>query len=46
MYHLHRISLEVGRRFAEAGVIDEPDDVFLLTLEEVGETALELPRVN
>ena len=31
MYHVHRISLEVGRRFAAAGVVDRPDDVFLLT---------------
>ena len=35
MYHLHRISLEVGRRLSAAGVVDRPDDVFLLTLEEL-----------
>jgi phosphohistidine swiveling domain-containing protein len=46
MYHLHRISLEVGRRLSAAGVVDRPDDVFLLTLEELGDTALEFPRLN
>jgi phosphohistidine swiveling domain-containing protein len=46
MYHLHRISLEVGRRLAAAGVVDRRDDVFLLTLEELRDTALELPRLN
>jgi pyruvate,water dikinase len=46
MYHLHRISLEVGRRLAAAGVVDQPDDVFLLTLEELRDTALEVPRLN
>ncbi|HEY1293218.1 MAG TPA: PEP-utilizing enzyme, partial [Chloroflexota bacterium] len=46
MYHLHRISLEVGRRFAAAGVVDDPEDVFLLTLEEVRDTGLEVPRLN
>jgi phosphohistidine swiveling domain-containing protein len=46
MYHLHRISLEVGRRFLADGVVDRPDDVFLLTLDELREMALELPRPN
>jgi pyruvate,water dikinase len=46
MYHLHRISLEVGRRLAAAGVVDQPDDVFLLTLEELRDTALDVPRLN
>jgi phosphohistidine swiveling domain-containing protein len=46
MYHLHRISLEVGRRLAEGGVIDAPEDVFLLSPSEVRDTALELPRLN
>jgi phosphohistidine swiveling domain-containing protein len=39
MYHLHRISLEVGRRLSAASVVDRPDDVFLLTLQELRETA-------
>jgi pyruvate,water dikinase len=46
MYHLHRISLEVGRRLSAAGTVDRPDDVFLLTLEELRDTAFELPRLN
>jgi len=46
MYHLHRISLEVGRRLSAAGIVDRPDDVFLLTLEELRDTALEFPRLN
>jgi phosphohistidine swiveling domain-containing protein len=46
MYHLHRISLELGRRMAAASVVDRPDDVFLLTVDELRDTALSLPRVN
>ena len=46
MYHLHRISLELGRRMSIAGVIDRPDDVFLLTPEELKETVIQLPRLN
>jgi pyruvate,water dikinase len=46
MYHLHRISLELGRRLSAAGVVDRPDDVFLLTLEELADTTLEFPRLN
>jgi phosphohistidine swiveling domain-containing protein len=46
MYHLHRISLEVGRRLSAAGVVDRPDDVFLLTQDELRDTTLQLPRLN
>jgi phosphohistidine swiveling domain-containing protein len=46
MYHLHRISLEVGRRISAAGVIDRPEDVFLLTPQELRDTAQQLPRLN
>jgi hypothetical protein len=46
MYHLHRISLEVGRWLAAAGVIDAPEDVFLLSPSEVTDTALKVPRLN
>jgi rifampicin phosphotransferase len=31
--------LEFGRRFAQAGVLEQADDVFFLTLDEVRETA-------
>jgi len=46
MYHVHRISLEIGSRLSTAQVVDRPDDVFLLTLEELRVTAIELPRLN
>jgi hypothetical protein len=46
MHHLHRISLEVGRRMSTAGVIDRPEDVFLLTPDELRDTALEMPWLN
>jgi pyruvate,water dikinase len=46
MYHLHRISLELGRRLSTAGLIDRPDDVFLLTPQELKETAVQVPRFN
>jgi phosphohistidine swiveling domain-containing protein len=46
MYHLHRISRELGCRMAAAGVIDRPEDVFLLTVKELRDTALGLPRLN
>ena len=46
MYHLHRISVEVGLRLAAAGVVDRPEDVFLLTPEELRNTAVEFPRLN
>jgi phosphohistidine swiveling domain-containing protein len=46
MYHLHRISLELGRRMAAAGVIDRAEDVFLLTVNELRDTARELPRLK
>ena len=44
MYHVHRIWLEVGRRFAAAAVLDRPDDVFLLTPDELREAAAAFPR--
>ena len=44
MYHVHQIWLEVGRRFAAAAVLDRPDDVFLLTPDELREAAAAFPR--
>jgi pyruvate,water dikinase len=38
-YQLRRILVEFGRRLAEAGVINERDDVFYLTFNELRETA-------
>src|SRR5205085_165264 len=43
---LRRVFLEFGRRFAAAGVVDTPDDVFYLTPDEVRETATALPRLD
>lgn len=43
MHQVHRLLLELGRRFAAAGVLDRPDDVFLLSPAEVCETAAATP---
>ena len=44
MYKVRQVLLEFGRRFAEAGVIDDPEDVVYLTSDELRETATGLPR--
>lgn len=38
-YKVRRVILEFGNRFANAGIIDDPEDVFMLTLAELRETA-------
>jgi pyruvate,water dikinase len=38
--------LEFGRRFAQTGVLEQSDDVFFLTLDEVRETAQSLPEMD
>jgi pyruvate,water dikinase len=43
MYQLRRVLVEWGRRLATAGVIEHPDDVFFLTVDELRETARLLP---
>jgi phosphohistidine swiveling domain-containing protein len=40
------VVLEFGRRFADAGVIQRPDDIFHLTLDEIRETARRLPDLD
>ncbi len=40
------VVMEFGRRFAEAGVIERPDDVFHLNLDEIRETADQLPNLD
>jgi len=45
-YEVRRVFLEVGRRFVNAGVLDAPEDVLYLYLDEVRETAANLPGVN
>jgi phosphohistidine swiveling domain-containing protein len=42
MYLIRRVLLEFGSRFASAGVLDSADDVFMLTLEEMRESAGDL----
>jgi pyruvate,water dikinase len=46
MYQIRRVPLEFGRRFSEAGVIGNADDVFHLTLEELRQTASALPALD
>ncbi len=38
-YKIRQVLLEFGRRFAASGALDEPEDVFYLTLEELRKTA-------
>jgi pyruvate,water dikinase len=37
MYHVRRVFVECGRRLADAGVVEHPEDVFCLTLDELRE---------
>jgi phosphohistidine swiveling domain-containing protein len=46
MARVRRVFLEFGRRFTEAGVLEQPDDVFHLTLDELRETAEKLPDLD
>jgi pyruvate,water dikinase len=39
IYQVRQVILEFGRRFARAGVIGEPQDIFMLTPEELRGTA-------
>ena len=43
---VRKVVMEFGRRFAEAGVIERADEVFHLNLDEVRETAAELPNLD
>ncbi|MBI3964094.1 MAG: hypothetical protein HY329_00545 [Chloroflexi bacterium] len=43
-YLFRQVVLEFGRRLAAAGAVDQPDDVFYLTLEELRATVTELPH--
>lgn len=45
-YQAHRVMQEVGRRFSDADVIEEPNDVFYLTLDELRETAKQAPNAD
>jgi phosphohistidine swiveling domain-containing protein len=41
-----RIWLEYGRRFAQAGVIDEPNDIFFILPSEVRKASIAMERIN
>jgi phosphohistidine swiveling domain-containing protein len=43
---VRKVVMEFGRRFAEAGVIQRPDDVLHLNLDELRETAQQLPNLD
>jgi pyruvate,water dikinase len=43
---VRRVIMEFGRRFAEANTIERPDDVLHLSLDEVRETARQLPSLD
>jgi pyruvate,water dikinase len=45
-YEVRRVFLEVGRRFVNAGVLDAPEDVLYLYLDEIREIAANLPGVE
>ena len=45
-YEVRLVFLEFGRRFAAAGVLDEPDGVFFLSIEEIRETAEAFPTLD
>jgi rifampicin phosphotransferase len=45
-YPIRLLFLEFGRRFAKSAVLEQPEDIFYLTLAEVRATALALPRSN
>ncbi len=46
LYRVRRVFMEFGRRCAEADVIETPNDIFYLTLDELRETARALPAGN
>lgn len=45
-HEMRQVLVEFGRRFALAGVLERSADVFLLTLDELGETAAALPGLD
>jgi pyruvate,water dikinase len=46
LYQVRQVMLEFGRRFAAAGVLAAPDDVFHLSIAELQQTAETLPRID
>jgi phosphohistidine swiveling domain-containing protein len=45
-YEVRLVFLELGKRFAAAGVLDGPDGIFFLTINETRETAEALPTLD
>ena len=45
-YEVRLIFLEFGKRLTAAGVLNEPDDVFFLTIDEIRATAEALPTLD
>ncbi|MDP8921290.1 MAG: hypothetical protein M3O34_00195, partial [Chloroflexota bacterium] len=45
-YEVRLVFLELGRRFTAAGVLDRPEDVFSLGLDEIRATAEALPALD
>lgn len=46
IYEMRRVFVEMGRRFAQSGVLDDIADVFFLTIPEIHETARQLPSLS
>jgi rifampicin phosphotransferase len=46
LHRIRRVLQEFGRRFAGSGIIEEQNDVFYLTLDELRETARALPELD
>ncbi len=46
MHQVRMVCLEVGRRFADAGVVDSAEDVFFLRPDEISETLRALPSID
>lgn len=45
-YQVRQVLLEFGRRFTAAGILNDPEDIFLLTRPELQETAERLPQID
>jgi pyruvate,water dikinase len=46
VYQVRRLVMEIGRRFAGAGVLARPEDMFLLGLEELREAMARFPNLD
>jgi len=45
-YECRRVAVALGRRFAAAGLLDEPEDIFHLHFREVRDTAAQFPALG